>query len=464
MILMDEIIFDPIYERRPKERYYQFSALYEPYPETYMNPLVERICRRDQGGAGTCVGQSAAYAMDLNYVTLTGESYDTRVTPGEKYDELSEKSFSASCAYHWSREEGKVTFDQGSFIWAVLQALKNRGICLDEQWRCSKKAGEQFVEPYPGDKVACVETAGEHKIDGYVALNGPKEVKAAIAKYGFCVGGIDVWSNWRDEGIEQTGQFPEPKGNPIGGHALVWIGYDADKLYCLHSWKSVPYVGSISWRYFGLCASEFFAIVDAKETAIVKRKYSRIEFVSDVPATLFIKDTNHGSMPVVLQLENVKTYTAVANSDKGTQSIEFVADKDKTIRFKFIPSPKPRDIINRFRRYFHRDTRYSNISTLGVLGSVTDDLTSLIHEFCSDPDEWHALWYGWFSAGEEGVEKFTLDRIPEYLPEEVKAAIRKEYHYYNLGWYARKFVQSKGGIVVMASTFIAFVMKLFGVW
>ena len=463
---MIDPIFDLPYERRPKERYYQFSALYEPYPEEYMNGDIERICVRDQGRRGTCVGQSAAYAMDLNYVKLTKDVGSTECKRGGDIDELGENAFSAECAYIWSREEGKITFPSGSFIWAVMQALKNRGVCLDEQWRSPKNEGAGTGQVASIETI--VGTASDHKIDGYVALNGVEEVKAAIAKYGFCIGGIDVWSNWKDE-IEKTGKFADPKGSVIGGHALVWVGYDKENLYCLHSWNGVPFVGSISWMYFAKCASEFFAIIDEKEVQIVKRKYARIEIESDVPAEIIVNGTSHGTSPVVLQLEHKKIYNVIASLGITTRGKSVIVDGDSIVRFRFLPEVDYFDFINRLRARLRWRQRYSNISRLDACLGITDDLEVFINEFCNDPDEWHALWYGWFAAGEEGATKFDKDRIPDYLPEDVKAAIHKEYHYYNLGWYARKFWDveianlpiGKGTTVAAV---IAVVAKVFEIW
>lgn len=83
----------------------------------------------------------------------------------------------------------------------------------------------------------------------------------------------------------------------------------------------------------------------------------------------------------------------------------------------------------------------------------------LAAEFCNDPEgnEWHALTYGFTSgwmADDPGL-KFDANKIPEWYPPEVRAAILKEYHYYNWGWWlgwqcSKRSVQIGGAAVIVA--------------
>ena len=56
--------------------------------------------------------------------------------------------------------------------------------------------------------------------------------------------------------------------------------------------------------------------------------------------------------------------------------------------------------------------------------------------FLNDPVEKHAVWFGalaGFRASRRG-EPFRLNDVPVEYPDEVRADIRREYHYYLLGW------------------------------
>lgn len=57
-----------------------------------------------------------------------------------------------------------------------------------------------------------------------------------------------------------------------------------------------------------------------------------------------------------------------------------------------------------------------------------------LDEFLSECSEWHALWFGFYSAF------FRLRK--DKLSEELKEDIRKEYHYYTLGFYIGRLIQA----------------------
>lgn len=56
----------------------------------------------------------------------------------------------------------------------------------------------------------------------------------------------------------------------------------------------------------------------------------------------------------------------------------------------------------------------------------------LVGEAFNDPDEIHAFEYGimagWSSL--DPAEKFGANNIPDHCPDDAKAAILREYHYY----------------------------------
>lgn len=55
-------------------------------------------------------------------------------------------------------------------------------------------------------------------------------------------------------------------------------------------------------------------------------------------------------------------------------------------------------------------------------------------EFLSETSEWHALWFGFYSA----FYKLCKDK----LSEELKRDIKNEYHYYTLGFFVARVVQA----------------------
>ena len=60
-----------------------------------------------------------------------------------------------------------------------------------------------------------------------------------------------------------------------------------------------------------------------------------------------------------------------------------------------------------------------------------------LDEFLSETDEWHALWFGFVFSW-----KFLDGLRREKIPEDSKKTIEKEYHYYTLGFFIGRVVQT----------------------
>lgn len=94
-------------------------------------------------------------------------------------------------------------------------------------------------------------------------------------------------------------------------------------------------------------------------------------------------------------------------------------------------------------------------STIKQVEPLIGQGCALIGEAFNDPDEIHAFEYG-IMAGWNSLdpnEKFDTNNIPDHCPEDVKAAILREYHYYTAGWTIGRTVSNRyvqvGGIGVI---------------
>ena len=61
-------------------------------------------------------------------------------------------------------------------------------------------------------------------------------------------------------------------------------------------------------------------------------------------------------------------------------------------------------------------------------------MKKVFSEFLNETGEWHALWFGFYSAF------FKLKR--EKLSEELKSDIEREYHYYLIGFFLARVAQA----------------------
>jgi C1A family cysteine protease len=80
------------------------------------------------------------------------------------------------------------------------------------------------------------EQAKEHKADGYAKVTTWEGLKDAINKYGCVLCAINIFENYGDDNC--VGNFPDPKGEVVGSHAMCAYGYDDDleEVYFIHSW------------------------------------------------------------------------------------------------------------------------------------------------------------------------------------------------------------------------------------
>ena len=266
-------------------------------PPVWINENIYAIPRRDQGERGTCVGQATAYAADLNNMKLTSWRPDLKQTIRNDVvisndikfikDTLPDGCASAECAYVTSREVGNIRRDQlGSFLDYAVKAWQKVGICSDSLWWTPKSATFNNFDAYPGSREKCTVNAELHTIEGYAATQDFESIKDAIYKNGFVLMAINVYSNWLDNNCE--GLFPDPKGNTIGSHALCWVGYDENNLYCLHSWSEWSLLGGISKAYFDKAHLTPFIPLDTYEVDAAKQLYSKLTITSDVTSNIQI--------------------------------------------------------------------------------------------------------------------------------------------------------------------------------
>jgi|WetSurMetagenome_2_1015567.scaffolds.fasta_scaffold00223_8 hypothetical protein len=297
---------------------YERIAGATPIPKNYMNPDIHYLCRKDQGERGTCVGQSTAYGRELDYMKLTGTKPEIRVTKrniptslgpcylvhDEGYQGF---TFSAQCAYVWSRELGHVDAPEGSYVDLAVQTLKSKGCCFEEDWYTPKTHAcapdWAFPTLKPEDKAAT------HVIDGYSTTTDFDTICRAIYEKGYVYMPINIYENYNQNGGQ--GIFPDPRGECVGGHALCWVGYDLEKqeLYCVHSWMDGwSLTGGITKKYWMYSGDAAFIIIDASEAKEAQKVYKKIHLQSNVRCTFTMGTDTYTGTDWYLMLELGKSY------------------------------------------------------------------------------------------------------------------------------------------------------------
>ncbi|MCK9327342.1 MAG: C1 family peptidase [Bacteroidales bacterium] len=314
-------------------------------PESYRNPFIDYVVHREQGYRGTCVGQAAAYFADINYLQLL----EDKPTEDEMkqfarnifIDTLYPTSFSAESAYKWSRDELNINLTSGSYVSASVLSLTKKGICSERLWPTAKT--ESYIVSEPADAIS---EGSFHKTSGYAEILNFDHACNAIYKHGVIVGALRVYENY-GSGFT-LGEFPEPMGKLIGGHALCFIGYDKDYLYCLHSWGSTtPKIGRVSKAYFNAEAYHVYAILDEEEVKILRNRFATLKITSNVEANIYANNqyAGKGNVNLSFPLDSTVTIKATYGNEQQTQIVCMSAAKDISFQFTIEPPRKTNWLI-----------------------------------------------------------------------------------------------------------------------
>lgn len=319
-------------------QYSEVANLEEAIPESYMNPFINYVVHRDQGYRGTCVGQAAAYFADINYLQLledkpTAEEMK-QFSRNIFIDTLYPTSFSAESAYKWSRDELNINLTSGSFVSASVLSLTKKGICSERLWPTAKT--DAYTVSEPPDAIS---EGSFHKTSGYAEILNFDHACNAIYTHGMILGALRVYENYNNC---PNGEFPQPIGKLIGGHALCFIGYDSNYLYCLHSWgETTPKIGRVSKAYFNAEAYHVYAVIDEEEVKLLKNRFATIHITANVGATIYVDNQLVGktNLKISLPLGTHHEIKAIYGNEQKTSTI--LVDNNKTVAFSFdIEPPK----------------------------------------------------------------------------------------------------------------------------
>lgn len=333
--------------RTPYE-HYELQGISQ-YPPSWMNPHISKLVRRNQSGRSICVGCATAYGRDIEQLQ-NGKSPSLIPSDVGKYVNeifngtlivrdlhLAYGSTSAECVYAWSRELGNVPSHlSGSYLSSAVEAMRKRGIVMENEWYTPLYySGGEVFPPYPLDPVSVMTKAQSMRVEGYAAIRDFEAVKSAIYTYGYVLMPINIYSNYT-EGV--SGPLPDPAGSLIGSHALVWIGYDPDRLYFLHSWENWSYIGSISKTYWERAAGTAYAIISANEKEDLAKTYASIYFSSNIACDYYINGVKVINQPISVEVGTSNVFKSVPRDSKYPEKEQvkaFSSEGKKIISFDY---------------------------------------------------------------------------------------------------------------------------------
>jgi len=173
----------------------------------YLCPPVE-----DQGDLGSCTAHSAIGAMEL----LERKIYNTHT------------DLSRLFTYYVSRVlEGTVDYDSGATIRNSVKSLVKYGTPRESIWPYN--IGNYKVNP----STDCYTEASTLQAVTYVALYSLDDIKTALYG-GLPVDfGFNVYDSIYDTDLGVI-PYPTPTEDLLGGHAVLAVGYDDDKVITNH--------------------------------------------------------------------------------------------------------------------------------------------------------------------------------------------------------------------------------------
>src|SRR2546429_3284845 len=174
----------------------------------------------DQGSLGSCTANAIAGAIEFDRLKQRLRDF----VPSRLFIYYNERLI-----------EGTVPIDSGAMIRDGIKSVASDGVCPEPEW------------PYDIAKFARRPTAqcyADAKLDRAVSyqslIQDLNQMKGCLASGYPFVFGFTVYESFESEAVKTSGHAPMPKWNerPVGGHAVMAVGYDESKQWVLvrHSW------------------------------------------------------------------------------------------------------------------------------------------------------------------------------------------------------------------------------------
>jgi C1A family cysteine protease len=160
---------------------------------------------QDQGNLGSCTGQAYAKAIEI----LVGTGVE----------------ISALGSYFFNRVQSGLPSNQdtGAFMHSSLEACKRYGMGSEALWPYDVNQYDQM----PSE--AYQRQALDHRVEEGYRATGVTQAKSALAGGFPAVIGFDVPPGFIQD-VGQDGLWRDPGGSALGGHAVVMVGYDDQKV------------------------------------------------------------------------------------------------------------------------------------------------------------------------------------------------------------------------------------------
>lgn len=174
----------------------------------------------DQGQLGSCTANAIAAAVDFERA-CQGEAF---IGPSRLFIYFNERAI-----------EGDTDSDDGAELRDGIKVVASLGVCPECIWPYDEA---KFAEK-PDD--ACFAAALKFRAVKYASVNQTStDIRTVLASGKPVVFGFSVYDAFEGDDVASTGVLPMPAANeaPIGGHAVMLVGYDdaSQRFLVRNSW------------------------------------------------------------------------------------------------------------------------------------------------------------------------------------------------------------------------------------
>jgi C1A family cysteine protease len=205
----------------PDHRDVRYSAVYRIPKKLPASADLRTLCPpiEDQGQLGSCTAHALTGALEVL----------------EKIDKLPVVQFSRLFVYYNERAiEHAVSQDSGAMLRDGIKSLVKNGACSEAKWPYS--IGRFTARPV----AACFKEGLCHQIVSYQRIDTVDQMRACLAEGFPFVFGFSVYESFESQNVAKTGtvSMPEKTERPLGGHAVLAVGYnDTQKRFIVrNSW------------------------------------------------------------------------------------------------------------------------------------------------------------------------------------------------------------------------------------
>jgi C1A family cysteine protease len=189
----------------------------------------------DQGRIGSCTANAIAAALEFDMM----KQHVAAFTPSRLFIYYNERAI-----------EGKVPSDAGAMIRDGIKSIAKQGDCPETLWAYDDTPADPTTNLFPhGAKAAtkptatCYSEALKHKTLTYRSVTqNLADMKGCLGEGFPFVFGFTVFPSFESAEVAHSGNVPMPKPGeaPLGGHAVMAVGYDDDdRLFIVrNSWGS----------------------------------------------------------------------------------------------------------------------------------------------------------------------------------------------------------------------------------